>query len=289
MVTTPTATRLPHPLWASKATSLLWLSDFFLRLGITTCGVLMLTALAQVIGDINHVNRNIPEEPARNTELLFVGFVACAILCLIVRKELRFRSPGALIGTPALQPVSWPGVVRMVLLTSFSLWLVSTQLPLDLPLLTAFWRALGVAGVVLAVVELIRDSILDRRRWALNLIVGLTRIAEGLILVVLSRPWHNDPGLFHGLLMLCAATWGVVLVARTVSMLRGRRNGAPGTFSPVRAVDEASEGLTQLVVDRYDSGATLKTREQWRRWIRIGLVTVAVVMIGSFIISLYTG
>lgn len=288
MVTTTTTTRLPHPLWSSKATGILWLADLFLRLGITTCGVLMLTALAQVIGDINHVNRNIPEEPARNAELLFVGFVACAILCLIVRREIRFRSPGALIGTPALQPVSWPGVVRMVLLTSFSLWLVSTQLPLDLPLLTAFWRALGVAGVVLAVVELIRDSILDRRRWALNLIVGLTRIAEGLILVILSRPWHTDAGLFQGLWMLCAVTWGVVLVVRTVSMVRGRRSGA-GPFSPARAVDEASEGLTQLVVDRYDSGATLETREQWTRWIRIGLVTVAVVMIGSFIISLYTG
>lgn len=289
MVTTMTATRLPHPLWASKATSLLWLSDFFLRLGTTTCGVLMLTALAQVIGDINHVNRNIPEEPARNAELLFVGFVVCAILCLIVRREIRFRSPGALIGTPALQPVFWPGVVRMVLLTSFSLWLVSTQLPLDLPLLTTFWRALGFAWVVLAVVELIRDSILDRRRWALNLIVGLTRIAEGLILVILSRPFYTEPGLFQGLLMFCAVSWGVVFVARTVSMIRGRRSGEPGPFSPARAVDEASEGLTQLVVDRYDSGATLKTREQWRRWIRIGLVTVAVVMIAFFIISLYTG
>jgi hypothetical protein len=289
MVTTTTTTRLPHPLWASKATGILWLADLFLRLGITTCGVLMLTALAQVIGDINHVNRSIPEEPSRNAELLFVGFVACAILWRIVRREIRFRSPGALIGTPALQPVSWPDVLRMVLLTSFSLWLVSTQLPLDLPLLTAFWRALGVAGVVLGVVELIRDSILDRRRWAMNLISGLRQIGEGLILVVLSRPWHSDPGLFQGLLMLCAVTWGVVLVARTVSMIRGRRSGEPGPFSPVRAVDEASEGLTQLVVDRYDSGATLRTRDQWRRWIRIGLVTVVVVMITFFIISLYTG
>lgn len=289
MVTTPTATRLPHPLWASKATGILWLSDFFLRLGITTCGVLMLTALAQVIGDIDHVNRNIPEEPARSAELLFVGFVVCAILCLIVRREIRFRSPGALVGTPALQPVFWPGVVRMLFLTSFSLWLVSTQLPLDLPLLTAFWRALGFAWVGLAVVELIRDSILDRRRWAVNLIVGMARIGEGLALMMLSRPWHTDTGLFLPLFIFCVVTGSLDLVPRTVSMIRGRRNTDPGRFSPVRAVDEASQGLTQLVVDRYDSGATLETREQWRRWIRIGLVTVAVVMIGSFIISLYTG
>ncbi|RUQ19831.1 hypothetical protein [Kocuria sp. HSID16901] len=289
MVTTTNVQRLPHPLWSSKATGVLWLSDFLLRLAIITCGVLMLTALAQVIGDIDHMNRNIPEEPARNAELLFVGFVVCAILCRIVRRELRFRSPGALISAPALQPISLPDVLRMALLTSFSLWLVSTQLPLDLPLLTAFWRALGFAGVVLGVVELIRDSILDRRRWAMNLISGLRQIGEGLILVILSRPWYADPGLFQGVLMLCAVTWGVVLVARTVSMIHGRRSGEPGPFSPVRAVDEASEGLTQLVVDRYDSGATLKTRDQWRRWIRVGLVTVAVVMITFFIISLYTG
>lgn len=288
MVTTTTPTRLPHPLWASKATGILWLADLFLRLAITTCGVLMLTALAQAIGDIDHVNRNIPEEPARHAELFFVGFVVCAILCLIVRRELRFRSPGALISTPALQPVSWPGVVRMLVLTGFSLWLVSAQLPLDLPLLTAFWRALGVAGVVLGVVELIRDSILDRLRWAVNLASGLRQVAEGLILVMLSRPWYTNPGLVQALVMLCAVTWGVVLVARTVSMIRGRRSGEPGPFSPVRAVDEASEGLTQLVVDRYDSGATLRTRAQWRRWIRIGLVTIAVVMIACFIISLYT-
>jgi hypothetical protein len=289
MVTTPTTTRLPHPLWSSKATGVLWVADFLLRLAIITCGVLMLTALVQVIGDIHHLSPNIPKAPARTTGLLLSGFIGSALLCLVVRRELRFRSPGALIEAPDLQPATWPRILRMLILTGFSLWLVSTQLPLNLPLLTVFWSVEGFAIAVLGVVELILDTILDRRRWAVNTFFGLARISEGLVLVMLSRPWDTYADLFLPLFIFCIVTGGLVLVTRTVSRSRGRRSTKPGRFSPVRAVDEASEGLTQLVVDRYDSGATLKTREQWRRWIRIGLITVAVVMIGSFIISLYTG
>ncbi|WP_143467925.1 hypothetical protein [Kocuria massiliensis] len=252
------------------------------------CGALMATALVQAIGDVHHVNVDIPPEPARTAGFLLIGFLGCAILCLIVRRELRFRSPGALIEAPELEPVVWPRILRLLILTVFTLWLVTTQIPLDLPLLTAFWSAEGYALAIFSAIGCIRDSLLDRRRWVMNTMFGLVGIGEGLTVVILCRPWHADAGLLLPIFVFCAVVALLMFITGTVSMIRRRRNTTSERFSPMRAVDDASEGLTQLVVDHYDSGATLKTREQWTRWIRIGLVTVAVVMVGFFIISLYT-
>lgn len=287
MVTT-TTTRLPHPLWASKLTSFLWLAELVARIGLIACIVLMLTAMAQVIGDLHAPHTDVPRGPAHTVGLMFLGMIGCGILSVVMRRELRFRSPGALIEAPDLQPVSWPRILRVLALSVFTLWLISTQLPLNLPLVTALWMGQGITLMLLGVAELIRDSILDRQHWIMNMIFGVKNIVEGLVLVLLSRRQHIDAGLLETLVIFFVIAGVFTLIPRTVSMIRARRGTKPSRFSPMGTVDEASEDLMQLVVDRYDTGATLKTREQWRRWIRIALVGLAVVLIGTFIISLYT-
>jgi hypothetical protein len=253
-----------------------------------TCIVLMLTAIAQVIGDIHAPHRDIPEAPAQRMGLMFLGVVGCMILSVIVRRELRFRSPGALIETPGLQPVSWPRLLRVLVLSAFSLWLVSTQLPLNLPLLTAFWSAQGLALIVLGVAELMRDSILDRQHWVMNTIVGVKRIGEGLVLVLMCRTQDIDSGILEALLIFCIIVGGLVFIPSTLSMVRGRRGAKPSGFSPMHTVDEASEELMQLVVDRYDSGATLETQERWKRRIRAGLIAVITIMAVYVVVSVLT-
>ena len=122
----------------------------------------------------------------------------------------------------------------------------------------------------------------------LNTFIGLAEISEGLIQIVLCRPWRAEAGMVLPLLIFCAFILGIGFVLQTVSLLHGDRAGRGRRFNLLRAVDDASERLTQLVVDRYDSGATLKTRDQWKRWISVGLSAVTIILVGSFIISLFT-
>lgn len=288
MVTTTTVQRLPHPLWASKTTCALWLADVGLRLAIVVCSTLMCTALAQIIGDIHDGDLSIPQAPAKAVGIVCALFVVCFVSTVLVSRELRFRSPGALIEEPSLQPVVWPRVLRILLGTTFTLWLVATQIRLDIPVMTAFWTASGFALAGFGIAGLIRDAILDRRRWMLDTVIGLAGISEGLVQVLLCRPWRAEADMVLPLFILCAFSLGIEFVRDTVRLLRGDRAGRGRRFDLLRAVEDASEGLTQLVVDRYDPGATLKTRDQWKRWISIGLIAVTVILVGSFIISLFT-